>query len=30
MERVNPDAEHLSVDELRGYVKKTLRLTGSL
>jgi len=26
----NPDAEQLSVDELRGYVKKTLRLTGSL
>jgi hypothetical protein len=26
----NPDAEHLSVSELRGWVKKTLELTGNL
>ena len=26
----NPDAEHLSVAELRGWVKKTLELTGNL
>jgi wobble nucleotide-excising tRNase len=29
-EGANPDAEHLSTEELRGYVKKTLVLTGNL
>jgi hypothetical protein len=26
----NPDAEHLSTSELKGWVKKTLELTSSL